>query len=280
MDEEAGMKELAIITGCDSGIGRSLCAAALDQGLEVLASYLDPAGAEEGEGLFKARMDLRNPEEIRAFAGLAGRLTGEGRRLSLIVMNAGVSAVGAAEHLPLETLREVFEVNFFGTFSLVQALIPLARENRSRICLVSSAAGRIALPYFSPYTCSKFAIEGLGDTLRRELSAFGVKVIIFEPRAIATPIWGRTWSEAGSETLPLTSERYRVSMERGALKLIEGAERGMGADEAARFMLKKAKARRPAPRYIVSRNRLLAAAQMRVPARAADRLIAGIFSRG
>jgi NAD(P)-dependent dehydrogenase (short-subunit alcohol dehydrogenase family) len=269
---------LVLITGCDSGIGRCLCDAFLAVGYPVLASCLKPELLPDREGLTKVALELADAASVQAFAQRASLMTGEGKpSLGCVILNAGISATGPVETLPMETMRRVFEVNFFGNVALIQALLPLIRRDRGRLCLISSAAGRIAPPFFSPYVCSKFALEGLGDCLRRELSGLGVRTIIFEPRAIVTPIWQNTWGVTEREVLPATGEEYRKRMVKGATRLLNGAAVGMSAAAAAAFILRKATARRPAPRYIVSRKRAVVAIQFLLPARVVDLVMGLIF---
>jgi NAD(P)-dependent dehydrogenase (short-subunit alcohol dehydrogenase family) len=270
--------ELAVVTGCDSGIGAALRRRYAAEGFDVLASFLTPPHPPSPPGLFSARMDLRSAEEVASFAAEARALAEGGRRLALLVLNAGTAAVGAVEDLELEEVRRVFEVNFFGNLALLRALLPLVRRDGARICLVSSAAGRIALPYFSPYACSKFALEALGDCLRRELSPLGVRTILFEPRAVATPIWRKTWDGAEAGAFSRATAAYGPGMRRGGERLVEDAERGMDPDAAAERIVRLSLGKNPAPRYVVTRHPLAARIQFALPARLADRIIAGIFS--
>jgi NAD(P)-dependent dehydrogenase (short-subunit alcohol dehydrogenase family) len=147
-------------------------------------------------------LDLRDEGSIAAFASAVIALCASGERLVTLVHNAGIVAAGPVECVPLESLREVFEVNFFGVYSLSQKLVSTLIRDRGKIAIVGSLAGRIALPFFSPYVSSKFALEGFADSLRREMLPFGVRVSLFEPAAVATPIWNASWESIRSGCLP------------------------------------------------------------------------------
>ncbi len=117
------------------------------------------------------------------------------------------------EALPLEAFRQTLEVNVVGQVALTQALLPALRAAGGRIVMVSSVGGRTALPFLGPYHASKFALEGLSDSLRQEVEPLGVRVAIVEPGTIATPIW--TKPQPLADALPSEAgERYGVRMER------------------------------------------------------------------
>ena len=119
-------------------------------------------------------MDLRVPADVEAFIAFVKGLCASGHSLAAVVDNAGVALGGPVEDLPMSLFREVFEINFFGAVRIAQAFIPELVASRGRIVVIGSMAGRVALPFLSPYASSKFALEGFCDSLRRELNPFGV----------------------------------------------------------------------------------------------------------
>ena len=113
------------------------------------------------------------------------------RGLSGLVNNAGVAVSGPMEYLPLDELRHQLEVNLVGQVAVIQAFMPNIREAKGRIVNVSSIGGKMALPLVGPYAASKFGLEAVSDSLRRELRPWGIHVSLIEPGAVVTPIWER-----------------------------------------------------------------------------------------
>ena len=154
-----------------------------------------PAGATlaaeaPAERLTAIQLDITEPAQIAAAAELVAQRTGAAG-LDALVNNAGIAVGGPLEILPLEQVRELMEVNFFGQVAVTQALIAgtalRARADRARC---PPSAGCVATPYMSPYHASKHAIEALGDALRVELRRSHVQVALVEPGAVATPHLG------------------------------------------------------------------------------------------
>lgn len=269
------MGEFTVITGCDSGIGRELRNACIRQGQELIASTVYPSTEGQEKGL--RYLNLLSEESIHAFTEAIYIERGKGKRMASLFLNAGKAAVGPVEHLPMKILREIMEINFFGNYTLVQGLLPAIREDKTRLCLVSSSAGKLVPPYFSPYTCSKFALEALGDSLRRELSPLGIKVIIFEPRAVATPIWETTWQNMLKDIAPKLPKYYLNPLLKGAQAILAGTKNGLSPKAAADFMLRKSFKKHPTPRYIVAKHRVLTYLQLHLPTILADTLVHVLF---
>ncbi len=267
------MEKIVAVTGCDSGIGRALAVELASRGYAVLASCLDDPEFPPDRNMRVLRMDITNGKQREAFAAAAMELARE-RTFFCLVNNAGIGLGGPVEDLPLDAYREVFEVNFFGLVSLTQKLIPLVIRDRGRIVNIGSMAGRIALPFMSPYVSSKFALEGFTDSLRRELRPFGVKTVLVEPGGIATPIWNK----ARRQDMSFAQEKYRKSLDVFGSTFVESGNRGMDAAAAAREIARILGRKRPAPRYIVAKSRLVSALEARIPDRVFDAIAARLFS--
>ncbi len=261
--------DLVVITGCDSGIGRSLAEVLRGRGYVVAASYLESNPFEGTPGVHARQLDLRRPSDIDGFIDFVKELTESGHTLATTVSNAGVALGGPIEDLPMSLLREVFEINFFGAARIVQAFIPELIASRGRIVVVGSLAGRVALPFLSPYASSKFALEGFCDSLRRELNPFGVRTILIEPAAVSTPIWDR----AKGQDISFVSPKYRESLGAFETNFVNGGRNGIPADDAARTIADALEARRPARRYIVGGG-LVSALVPHVPAAVLDAYVA------
>ena len=178
-----------LITGCSSGIGYAAACALRDRGWRVYAACrqeLD-CGRLREEGFDSPRIDYADPDSI--ITALADVLEDTGGTLDAVFNNGAYAMPGAVEDLPTEALREIFEANFFGWHTLTRAVIPIMRaQGHGRIVQCSSVLGLVALPWRGAYSATKFALEGLTDTLRMEMRGTGVHPILIEPGPITSKI--------------------------------------------------------------------------------------------
>lgn len=174
-----------LITGCSSGIGHCLAHGLHKRGYRVFATARkqEDVARLQAEGLESVRLDLSDSGSIKA--ALDEILARSGGRLFALINNGAYGQWGAVEDLRREVLREQFETNFFGTAELTNAVIPVMRaQGKGRIIQISSVLGFVALPYRGAYNASKYALEGLSDTLRLELAGSGIHVSLIEPGPI------------------------------------------------------------------------------------------------
>ena len=193
-----------------------------------------------------------------------------GRPLAGLVNNAGIAGAGPLELLPLEEFRHVLEVNLIGALAVTQAFLPLLKAARGRIVNVSSVAGRGALPFMGPYAASKFALEAMSDSLRRELLPFGVAVIVIEPGSVQSRVWEKV------EAMDLRRYRdtpYAAVLERFRDAALRGAKQAPPADIVARAVANVLTARRPPVRMLVSAHPIIDRLVLRIPDRWMDWLI-------
>lgn len=170
------------ITGCSSGIGYAAAFELAKRGHQVIASCRSPADQArlQAAGLTTVLMDVRDSQSISSGLEQVLQLT-EGR-LDVLINNAGYGQGGALEDVPRAVLREQFETNVFGLMDVTARLIPLMRrQGQARIINISSVLGFISMPFRGAYNASKYAVEGLSDTLRLELHQSGIQVITVEP---------------------------------------------------------------------------------------------------
>jgi NAD(P)-dependent dehydrogenase (short-subunit alcohol dehydrogenase family) len=217
MDTSAESR-FALVTGSSSGIGRATVEHLVAEGWTVFAASREPAtgdraGAPHGRGeLIPIRLDLTDEGQIAdAATFVAGRTGG---RLHGLVHNAGMAVGGALEHVEPSELRAIFEVNLVGPIALTQALLPQLRRGRGRIVFVGSLGGRVAFPFAGPYHATKFALEGISDSMRLELRPQGVGVAIVEPGAISTPIWRKAGEQVAAQRAGLDREGRELYDER------------------------------------------------------------------
>jgi NAD(P)-dependent dehydrogenase (short-subunit alcohol dehydrogenase family) len=263
----------ALVTGASSGIGAATALRLAGAGWRVFAGVRRagdaPAGTEE------VLLDITNEDQLRATAKRIEELHG-------LVNNAGIALAMPLEFIPLEELRRQFEVNVVAQVSVTQAFLPHLRRTRGRIVFVGSIAGRSALPFLGPYAASKHALEAITDTLRLELSPFGVDVSLVQPGTIKTPIWTKSATVADSlangapaELAALYGERIaafrEVALRRGA--------KGASADAVARVVEEALTMERPRTRKLVGLDAKLRSGVERLPDRLRDRVYERVLLR-
>ena len=180
-----GQERTILISGCSSGIGRCAAEGLRARGWRVFATARQPADVAQlqAAGLESLLLDLSDSASIRT--AVATVLERSGGRLDALFNNAAYGQPGAVEDLSRAALREQFEVNLFGTQELSNQVIPvLRRQGHGRIVYNSSVLGLVAFAYRGAYVASKFALEGLADTLRQELRGTGIHVCLIEPGPI------------------------------------------------------------------------------------------------
>jgi NAD(P)-dependent dehydrogenase (short-subunit alcohol dehydrogenase family) len=190
-----------VITGASTGIGWATAKLLLDRGFRVFGSVRKQADADRLRGEFGANFtplifDITDESAVLAAArGVRAALGGE--TLAGLVNNAGIAVAGPVLELSADEFRRQMEVNVIGPVIATQAFGPLLgsdlslRGQKGRIVMISSVAGKNGNPLTAAYSASKHAIEGLSESLRRELMLFGIDVIIIAPGAVRTPIWSK-----------------------------------------------------------------------------------------
>ena len=191
-----------VITGASTGIGWATAKLLLDRGFRVFGSVRKQADADRltnefGVNFSSLLFDVTDEAAVKAAAAAVRAALG-GETLAGLVNNAGVAVAGPVLELPAEQFRKQMDINVIGPVIATQAFGPLLgvdpqlKGPKGRIVMISSVAGRNGNPMTPAYAASKHAIEGLSESLRRELMLFGIDVIIVAPGAVKTPIWGKT----------------------------------------------------------------------------------------
>jgi NAD(P)-dependent dehydrogenase (short-subunit alcohol dehydrogenase family) len=187
------------ITGASRGLGRSFAQAALAAGDRVAATVRDPAALDElasehGDALLPVTLDVTDRDGVFAAVREAHAHFG---RLDVVVNNAGYGMSGAVEELDEAQARRQIEVNLFGALWVTQAALPFLREQGSGwIVQVSSIGGLAAFPLTGIYHASKWALEGLSESLRQEVEPFGIRVLMVEPSGFRTDWAGSSMDRA------------------------------------------------------------------------------------
>ena len=181
------------VTGTSSGFGRCIAEEAIARGERVVATARNPHSVADLVALAPDRvlalpLDVTKPDQIRNAVGAAVERFGA---VDVLVNNAGYSVVGALEETSEVELRALFEPMFFGAVALTQALLPLMRERKSgTIVQITSVGGVVTAPGFGPYCAAKHALEAVSEALSAEVAPFGIRVLIVEPGAFRTRLFG------------------------------------------------------------------------------------------
>ena len=269
-----------VVTGASTGIGEATALHLRELGFDVRAGARKDEDAERlrSQGVTPLRVDVTDSTSIAAAAEELGDAP-----LAGLVNNAGIAVSAPLEFVPIEELRRQLDVNLVGQVAVTQAFLPALRRGRGRIVNVSSIGGRIALPLGGPYAASKFGLEAISDSLRREVAQFGIEVAVVEPGGVKTPIWKKATETAEQIAVGLPPEAEQLDGEMVAVLRREAARiaetDGMEPEQVARVIGQALTARRPKTRYLVGRDaKMRWAIAKRVPDRVFDRLVGRVFS--
>ena len=177
------------ITGASRGFGRVWADAALKRGDKVAATARNLGSIADlqekyGENLLTLELDVTRPDQVKKAVEQAHTHFG---RLDIVLNNAGYSLVGTIEECSADDVKALYETNIFGTLAVIQAALPLLRQQGGgHILGVSSGLGHVTMPVIGYYASSKWAFEAIHESLAAEVKAFGIKVTIIEPGAYAT----------------------------------------------------------------------------------------------
>jgi NAD(P)-dependent dehydrogenase (short-subunit alcohol dehydrogenase family) len=211
-----------LITGCSSGIGY-VCAKGLkERGYRVFATArkVDDLNRLESEGFEAIALDYRHSSSVQACATEVAKRTGG--TLYALFNNGAYGQPGAVEDISRSVLEEQFAANFFGWHELTRACLPLLRKNgKGRIVQCSSVLGLGAMKWRGPYNASKFAIEGLTDTLRLELRGTGIHVVTLNPGPIESRFVPNARA-AFERNVDLSTSHYKAEFERQRQRLDRG----------------------------------------------------------
>ncbi len=255
MDKSLKQQKTVLITGCSSGIGHAVAHGLQRHGYHVIASARSGADVERlrEEGLSAVQIDLDRIESIHAGLALALEL-GEGRLYGLF-NNGAYGQPGAVEDLSWEALEAQLRTNLLGWHELTRQVIPaMRRQGEGRIIHNSSVLGLVAMPFRGAYNCSKFALEGLTDTLRLELHGSGIHVSLIEPGPIRSRFREnayRMYQRYIDAENSVHRARYRA-MEARLRKEGDAMPFTLGPEAVLKRVIHALDSRRPRPRYPVT----------------------------
>jgi NAD(P)-dependent dehydrogenase (short-subunit alcohol dehydrogenase family) len=217
---EEDMKTL-FITGVSSGLGRAFAAGAVDAGHRVVGTVRKPEDVTTFESLAPGRahgrlLDVTDDDAVVRTVADVEATVGP---IDVVIANAGYGVEGTFEETPLSAVRAQFATNVFGVAATLQAALPYLRQRRSgHLMAVTSMGGLMAVPGMSAYCASKFAVEGMLESLRKEVASFGIHVTAIEPGSFRTDWAGRSMTRADRTIAdydelfdPIRAARVKVS---------------------------------------------------------------------
>lgn len=275
-----------VVTGASTGIGWGCVKVLTARGFHVFGSVrrqadADRLSAEFGSNVTPLLFDVTDAPAVASAANIVREKLG-GATLAGLVNNAGIANPGPLLHIDIDFFRRQLEVNVTGQLIVTQAFAPLlgaspktrpknAGETPGRIAMMSSVGGKVGMPFVGPYNTSKFALEGLSESLRRELMLYGVDVIVIAPGAIATPIWDK------ADALDISAYEktpYGPSVGKVKSYMTEMGRKGLAPEKIGEVVHTALTTAKPKTRYIVTPDPLQNWLSNNLPKRMVDRTIA------
>jgi len=249
-------KKTVLVTGCSSGIGYATCLVFARNNFTTYGSVRELSKAERIQEITNKeklplkiiRLDVNEDETIRK---AIQKIIADSGRIDILINNAGYGMFGPIEEISIKEIKEQFETNFFGTIRLIKAIVPIMRKQRNgTIVNISSMVGRFGVPLNAAYVSSKFALEGLSESISFELDEFGIKVILVEPGVIQTDFF-QNLKIKGNDT---KSPYYKLMDKRIAFLKAAMKNSVSSSDQVANTILHAVNSRDPDMRYIIGND--------------------------
>lgn len=277
-----GSKRSVVVTGASTGIGWATVQLLVTKGFRVVGTVRKQSDADRltaafGKDVVPLLADVTDEQAIQKAAEQVGQMLGN-ERLAGLVNNAGIVVGGPLLHLDPDEIRHQMEVNLIGPFLVTKAFAPLLGSDSKRtgqpgrIVQISSVSGVMGFPYVGPYCASKFALEGMSESLRRELMIYGIDVIIVGPGAVITPIWDKA---AAQDYDRFNSTDFAPSIRTVLDYFGEAGKKGLASEAIAQTIHQALTASKPKTRYAIVPQRFQNWTMPRLlPKRLLDRLLA------
>jgi short-subunit dehydrogenase len=268
----------AVITGASTGIGFASASMFVENGFHVYGSVRSEEDADRlrkslGPMFSPLLFDVTDHEAIQEASREVANTMGSTGHLAALVNNAGIAVNGPLEHLPIDRIRQQFEVNITGLMGVTQAFLPLLkpRDGRpsGRIINIGSISGIIASPFTGAYAASKHALEGLTDALRRELLVYDIPVVLIQPGPIRTEIWRK----ARESENPWIDTAYGPILKNRDRVIDRTEESALPVERVASVVYQSAVARKPRLRYLIDRSPWRIRMAQLMPASWIDRMV-------
>jgi NAD(P)-dependent dehydrogenase (short-subunit alcohol dehydrogenase family) len=276
-----------VITGASTGIGHATAKFLLDRGFRVFGSVRKQSDAERlqaefGDNFIPLLFDVTDAVAVFAAANQV-RAALNGETLAGLVNNAGVAVSGALLDVSVVEFRQQLDVNVVGPVIAIKAFAPLLGADPvmkgppGRIVMMSSLSGQFGNPMLSPYTASKFALEGLAECLRREFMLFGIDVLVIAPGPVRTPIWDK--AEA-IDMARFSASPFLPPLQKLRTMMLKLGRAGLAPEKIAELVHQALTALRPKARVVTSPEPVQTFIAGLLPRRWADRVIAGQLGLG
>ena len=254
-----GEEKVAVVTGSSTGIGFESSLMLARNGFHTYATMrkIDDGGSKqiidiakkENLPLQAIQLDVNNDNSVR---DAINRIAKEKDRIDVVVNNAGYALIGAFEENSMEEVKTQFETNFFGPIRVMQVVIPIMRNQRSgKIVNITSVGGRMSFPLDSIYHATKFALEGLSESIQYEVEPFGIKIILIEPGAVGSNFWKNLKMAASANN---DNSPYRQFTNNILEVFKQVAQNTIHPSEVAKVILQAVKADNPDFRYVVGKD--------------------------
>ncbi|MCP3136069.1 SDR family oxidoreductase [Pyxidicoccus xibeiensis] len=271
MDASQGSR-VVLITGASSGIGKACAELLVARGHVVYGTSRQPP-AVEARGFHVLEMDVTRDDSVQGAVDAV--LSREGH-LDVVVNNAGYALAGALEDVSLDEARRLLDTNLLGVLRVCKAVLPSMRARRSGLIInISSLGGVVGLPFQSMYSASKFALEGLTESLRQEVAPFGIQATLVQPGDVRTRLTENRVQALQSGPGSVYRERFET-----ALRVIEAEERaGVPPEDVARRVLEVMEDGAVRVRYSVGKvaQRGAVLAKMLLPSRTFEQLVMSLY---
>ena len=251
------MHQVALITGCSSGIGYETALMLGRNGFRTFATMRNTKKSDslqeiirkEGLDVSIQQLDVNDNASIE---NTINNIKNEANRIDILINNAGFGLVGFFEDLTLDEIRDQFETNFFGVLNITKKIIPIMRLQKSgTIINISSGAGQVGFPGISAYVSTKFAIEGFSESLTYELLPYGIKVVIIEPGVIKTNFFRNC---KVSEHSVKKNSTYSPSLDKFQRNIEIMQEHATSPTDVAKVIIQVLGNSEPKQRYIVGND--------------------------
>jgi NAD(P)-dependent dehydrogenase (short-subunit alcohol dehydrogenase family) len=270
----------AFITGAATGIGAATTKRLAEAGYRVFAGVHTETGSLAGTpNVQPVAIDVTDPVSVENAAKVVEEAVG-GDGLRAVVNNAGVIVSGPLELLPPEELRRQFEINTLGPAHVIQAFLPLVRAGKGRIVSISAPTARVPIP-FSLIGATKAALESLSDSLRIELGAWGIPVVVIEPGGTDTAIFQK--ADTATQAALGAADPARVALYSDQLAAVAkaAAKQKLGsADAVAKTIVDAVTARKPKRRYMAGSGVAIFGVLAHLPTSLREQLIKTVFGLG
>ena len=272
-----------VVTGCSTGIGKTCALTLVREGYRVFAGvrkteHGEALRSEAGSAaLVPLMLDVTDAAQVARAAGEVRDALGDEGRLAGLVNNAGIAVYGPLELLPIDALRQQFEINVIGHVAVTQAFVPLLRRDRGRVIMIGSSSGFLTPPFLGPYASSKCALESITDAFRRELAPWGIEVCLMQPGAVITPLWDKSIDDGDAwfDGLP-DAVRGLYAKGYGAMRQLfkDKSGKGITAEKLAERVLHALTAKSPRSHYPMGWDTLGYKLMDKLPPRVVDMMLA------